>query len=143
MKTILNLVCCSILIFGCTTSKDLTKSKNKSNKELPIITNVKFEKDKIILDSLHCYNYKLDGYNFIISDLNNVEIIRGLITPLENSEFRSVITFVALNTKFSNKKIIGRNDLIFALCQNNVLEKNCTINEEKLKEFLVQFNELK
>lgn len=143
MKAILNLVYCCILIFGCTTSKNLTKSKTNSNKVPPIITNVKFEKDKIFLDNLHCYNYKLDGYSFIISDLNNVEIVRGLITPQGDSEFSSVITFVTLNTKFSNKKIIGRNDLIFALCQNNVLEKNCTINEEKLKEFLVQFNELK
>jgi hypothetical protein len=117
-------------------------SAQEKNEE-QIITAVKFETDKIILNNKPAFNYnKLYNY-FTISDLNGKELITGDITALGKNKFSSVINFVTFDKKFSNAKIIGRNELIFALCENNVFTEDFKINEEKLTEFFEKYNELK
>jgi hypothetical protein len=111
--------------------------------EEQIITAVKFETDKIILNNKPAFNYSKVYNSFTISDLDGKELITGDITALGENNFSSVITFVTFDKKFSNAKIVGRNDLIFALCQNNVFTKDFKINEEKLNAFFEKYNELK
>ena len=108
-----------------------------------IITAVKFETDKIILNNKPAFNYsKVQNY-FTISTLDGKELIKGTITALGDNKFSSVITFVTFEKKFSNTKIVGRNDLIFTLCENNVFTEDFKINEVKLTEFFEKYNELK
>ena len=56
-------------------------------------------------------------------------MITGDITSLGDNKFSSVITFVTFGKKFSNTKIVGRNDLIFALCKNNVFTEDFKLRE--------------
>lgn len=108
-----------------------------------IITAVKFETDKIILNNKPAFNYNKVYNYFTISDLDGKELIKGDITALGDNIFSSVITFVTFEKQFSNAKIVGRNDLIFALCENNVFTEDFKINEEKLTAFFEKYNELK
>lgn len=117
-------------------------SAQEKDKE-QIITAVKFETDKIILNNKPAFNYSKVSNYFTISDLDGKELINGDITALGDNKFSSVITFVTFGKKFSNAKIVGRNDLIFALCKNNVFTEDFKINEVKLNEFFDKYNELK
>lgn len=108
-----------------------------------IITAVKFETDKIILNNKPAFNYSKTQNYFTISDLDGKELINGDITAIGDNKFSSVITFLTFEKKFSNAKIVGRNDLIFALCENNVFTEDFKIDEAKLTEFFEKYNELK
>ncbi|MGH2564538.1 MAG: hypothetical protein ACRDE5_08495 [Ginsengibacter sp.] len=99
--------------------------------------------DKIILNNKLAYNYTRNGNDFIISDLEGKELIKDSIISLGNGKFSSIITFVTVGKDFSNSKIIGRQQLIFALCENNIIKEDFTIDEEKLTAFLEKYNELK
>lgn len=112
-------------------------------KEKQIITAVKFEEDNIILNNKVAFKYSKVGNDFVINDLDGNEIIKGSITQIGDKKYTSVITFVTINKEFSNKKIIGRNDLIFAMCENNVFTKKFEIDPDKLSAFLEKYNELK
>ena len=111
--------------------------------EKQIITAVKFEKDKIILNNKLAFDYSKVFNYFTISDLDGAEIITGDITALGENKFSSVITFVTLEKKFSNAKIVGRNELIFILCENNVCNEDFKINKDNLTAFFEKYNELK
>lgn len=108
-----------------------------------IITAVSFDKEKIILNNVNCYNYLREGNDFKILDLNQKEIIIGKVEKNSNDEFECVVTFVEINKQFSNKKMIGRNGIIFGLVNSNVIEKNFEFNKEKLNKFIEEFNEIK
>lgn len=108
-----------------------------------IITAVSFDKEKIILNNVNCYNYLREGNEFKILDLNQKELIIGKVEKNSNNEFECVVTFVEINKQFSNKKIIGRNGIIFGLVNSNVIEKNFEFNKERLNKFIDEFNEIK
>jgi hypothetical protein len=113
-------------------------------KEDQIIKQLKFETDKIILNKELAFHYSIDDKNhFIISNLENKEIITGDMIFLEEEKWSSVFTFVQENKVFSNSKIIGRNQLFFKLLENNVITKDFKIDPEKLTEFLEKYNESK
>jgi hypothetical protein len=128
-----------ILIFTIGIFK-INAQKSENNR---IITSVSFEKEKIILNNVNCYNYIREGNEFKILDLNQKELIIGKVEKNSNDEFECVVTFVGINKQFSNKKMIGRNGIIFGLVNNNVIEKNFEFNIEKLNKFIEEFNELK
>ncbi len=143
MKIIYSFVSILILISSCSTSK-VTNEQNTTNQiNNSQINNIQFDKDKIIIEKKLCYKYSLIENNFLITDLYNKELIKGIIKSEDDNNFSSIITFVTLNKKFHNKKIIGRNDIIFALCYDNVIDKTCKISQEKLKIFVDKNNELK
>jgi hypothetical protein len=113
-------------------------------KEDQIIKQLKFETDKIILNKELAFHYSIDDQNhFIISNLENKEIITGDMIFLEEEKWSSVFTFVQENKVFSNSKVIGRNQLFFKLLENNVITKDFKIDPEKLTEFLEKYNESK
>ncbi|MCL9810095.1 hypothetical protein [Flavobacterium luminosum] len=112
-------------------------------KEKQIITAVKLEADKIILNNKIAYNYTRNGNDFLISNLDGKELIKGSITSHGDGKFSSVITFVTFGKDFSNAKIIGRKEIIFALCENNIIKDNFEIDEVKLASFFEKYNELK
>lgn len=120
---------------------------SKINAQTPItkqiITDVGFENNKIILNKISCYNYIREGNEFKILDLNNSPLITGTVEKNANDEFVCEVTFVEINKKFSNKKMIGRNGIIFALIDNNVIEKDFKFNKEKLLQFINDYNEIK
>ena len=120
-----------------------TSLKAQESNDEQIIKAVKLETDKIFLNNQLAYNYSRVDNDFVISSLDGKEFIKGSISSDENGNFSSIITFVTVGKKFSNKKIIGRKEIIFALCENNVLKENFEINELKLTEFFQKFNELK
>lgn len=68
------------------------------------ITDVKFDKENIILNNQLAFNYKKDGNHFSISTLKNVEIISGDISSLGDGKFSNIITFIPQNKTFSSKK---------------------------------------
>jgi hypothetical protein len=117
--------------------------KAQESKDVQIITAVKLEVDKIILNNKTAYNYTRNGNDFLISKLDGKELIKGSITSLGNAKFSSIITFVTIGKEFSNEKIIGRKEVIFALCENNVIKENFELDEAKLKLFFEKYNELK
>ena len=120
-----------------------TNLKAQESKDVKIITAVKLEADKIILNNKTAYNYTRNGNDFLISKLDGKELIKGSITSLGNGKFSSIITFVTIGKEFSNEKIIGRKEVIFALCENNVIKQNFELDEAKLNLFFEKYNELK
>lgn len=120
-----------------------TNLKAQESKEVPVITAIKLEADKIILNDKLAYNYTRNGNDFLISNLDGKELIKGSITSQGNGKFSSIITFVTVGKEFSNEKIIGRKEIIFALCENNVIKENFEIDEAKLTLFFEKYNELK
>ena len=121
----------------------LANLKAQESKNVQIITAVKLEADKIILNNKTAYNYTRNGNDFLISNLDGKELIKGSITSLGNGKFSSIITFVTIGKEFSNEKIIGRKEIIFALCENNVIKENFEFDEIKLTLFFEKYNELK
>ena len=117
--------------------------KAQESKEVQIITAVELKADKIILNNKTAYNYSRNGNDFLISNLDVKELIKGSITSHGNGKFSSIITFVTVGKEFSNEKIIGRKEIIFALCENNVIKDNFEIDEAKLTLFFEKYNELK
>jgi hypothetical protein len=128
-----------ILVFTAGIFKINAQSSNNDR----IVTAVSFDKEKIILNNVNCYNYVREGNEFKILDLNQKELIIGKVEKNSNDEFECVVTFVEMNKKFSNKKMIGRNGIIFGLVNSNVIENNFEFNKEKLNKFLEEFNEIK
>jgi hypothetical protein len=120
-----------------------TTLKAQEAVEKQIITSVKLEADKIFLNDQLAFNYLRIDSDFIISNLNGKELIKGHISSDENGKFSSIITFVTFGKDFSNEKIIGRKEIIFALCENNVIKENFEIDELKLTAFIKKYNELK
>ena len=120
-----------------------TNLKAQESKDAQIITAVKLEADKIILNNKTAYNYTRNGNDFLISKLDGKELIKGSITSLGDGKFSSIITFVTIGKEFSNEKIIGRKEVIFALCENNVIKENFELDEAKLRLFFEKYNELK
>jgi len=117
--------------------------KEENDKREYKIDNIEFDKNKIYLEGNLCFNYLLNNGEFAIMDLNSKNIITGKITSLENGNFTSLINFVIIDKKFHNDKIIGRNDIIFALIENFVIDRNCNIDIEKLIKFVEENNQLK
>jgi len=135
---ILNLIFL-VLLLSFSNNKLFAQKENKEQ----AIKAVQFETDKIILNNKLAYNYKKNDNNFSILDLQNKEIISGQITSLGDGKFSSIITFTASGKQFSNEKIIGRNNLIFALAEYNVINEDFTIDEERLSSFILKYNQLK
>lgn|SRR5690606_20568016 len=106
------------------------------------ITAVKFDKENIILNNQLAFNYQKSGNNFSIFNLKNIEIIKGEIYSLGNGKFTNKVTFILQEKEFTSSKIVGRNQLFFALAENNVINKDFSIDEEKLTVFLNKFNEV-
>ena len=117
--------------------------KAQKSRESQIITAIKLEADKIILNDKLAYNYNRNGNDFVISNLDGKELIKGIITAQGKGKFSSIITFLTIGKEFSNKKIIGRQEIIFALCENNIIKDNFEIDETKLTKFFEKYNELK
>ncbi|AWK05335.1 hypothetical protein HYN56_14260 [Flavobacterium crocinum] len=111
--------------------------------EEQIIQAIAFETNKIVLNNKHAYNYTKEGNNFIILNLSNKEIIKGEITSIGDGKFSSIITFLPSGKQFSNKKIIGRNDLIFVFAKYNIIKEDFSIDETRLSSFIENYNELK
>lgn len=89
------------------------------------------------------YNYSREKNDFTISSVDGKPLITGKISSHGNGVFSSVITFVESGRAFSNSKIIGRKEIIFALYDNNVIQKDFTLDEKKLDVFFEKYNELK
>jgi hypothetical protein len=107
------------------------------------VTAVKFADTKILLNEIHCYNYIKNGNDFTITDLSKKELISGHIQRNFEGAFESLIDFKIIGQKFTNKTIVGRNDLIFRLVNYDVFKKDCAIDVAKLKAFVAEFNQLK
>ena len=108
-----------------------------------IIKKVQFEKNEIILNKKKAFEYQKTGNDFVILDLKGNELITGSISKNEKNEWISIIDFKTVNKTFSNKKIIGRNHLVFALAEENIIKKNFEFDEKKLLKFIEKYNELK
>lgn len=112
------------------------KDENKS-------ISVSFAGNDILINDSKCFNYAKNGNDFTISDLNNKTIIKGAIRKNILDRFESTITFLQVDKTFTNKFIVGRNDLIFSLVNYDVIGKDCGINIEKLNKFIAEYNEIK
>lgn len=111
-------------------------------KEERIITEVTFEKDKIILNRKEAFGYRKEGNYFEITDLEGNVLISAKISPIGDGKFKSRIFFATLQEQFYNEKIVARNELIFALCDNNVITKDLKLDEKRLSLFIKTYNQL-
>src|SRR6218665_2479532 len=109
---------------------DAQNSKSIKKDTINFIKSVNFDKEKIILDGKVCFLYEKNGNSFSINNTDNIPLITGEISSDEYGQFSSIITFEENKVKFSNSKIIGRNDLIFSLIDYYVISKDCQINKE-------------
>ena len=121
----------------------LISSMNTIIAQKRIIKKVQFEKNEIILNKKKAFEYQKTGNDFVILDLKGNELITGSISKNEKNEWISIIDFKTVNKTFSNKKIIGRNHLVFALAEENIIKKNFEFDEKKLLKFIEKYNELK
>ncbi len=103
---------------------------------------VNFTEKEIFVNDSKCFNYAKKGNEFSISDLGGKEIIKGTIRKNVMGKFESTIYFLQGAKTFTNKKIIGRNDLVFSLVNNGIIGKDCLLDQEKLKKFIAENNEL-
>lgn len=108
-----------------------------------IITQIEFKENQIILNNKKAFDYNKNGNDFSILDSDGNILITGRISMNENGEWQSIIDFKTVDKKFSNKKIIGRNHLIFALAESNIIKKNFELDNKKLLKFIEKNNELK
>lgn len=115
----------------------------QSSKEERIITAIKLDSTEIFLNNKVAFNYSRVYDDFVISDLNGKELISGRISSIGDGKFSSILTFATVGKRFSNKDIIGRKEIIFALCNNNIITADFTLDEKKLLQFLRKYNELK
>jgi len=106
----------------------------------PNIAEVDFSPSAISIGGHKCFNYKKEGNTFTVSDLNGNPLFVGNIRKNVSGKFESAISMVAIGQTFRNRKIVGRNDLIFALVNFGVI-RNCTIDEAALKNFYALENE--
>jgi hypothetical protein len=104
---------------------------------------VTFSGNDILIDGNKCFTYKKDGNDFMISDAASKPLITGSIFKNILGRFESKIRFLQVNKDFSNKNIVGRNDLVFSLVNNKVIGTDCRIDTEKLENFIKENNELK
>lgn len=116
---------------------------------------VSFDKTGIFLDDKKCFNYELfHNHDVAGRIIKNYYEIRSLEKELlfsgeisnNNSlkVFENLITFHTLdNNKYKNSKIVGRNSLILNLSSNQVLNNDCSINNDNLKLFFERSNENK
>lgn len=101
---------------------------------------VNFTDKQIFLGEAKCFNYVKQGNDFTITDSNNKEIIKGIVRKNLTGGFESLILFVDAKETFTNKKIVGRNDLILALVKNKVIDANCRFDMEKLSKFIKEYD---
>ena len=118
-------------------------SLNTINAQKRIIEKVKFEHNEIILNDKKAFNYQKNGNDFAILDLEGNELVTGQIRKNDKGEWTSLIYFKIVDKTFSNKKIIGRNHLIFALAEANIIKKNFKFDKKRLLKFIKKYNELK
>jgi len=129
-----------LLSFILISTFSIAQNNNFSDSNPPNIKDVSFDKDNIILNKKISYKYDRNEDLFTIKNIDGKKLIEGSIKNLGDKKFETTINFLSKNIKFSNPKIIGRNDLIFALVNFNVFNKNGTINELKLEEFIKKYN---
>ena len=142
MKKIIYIILFGILMSCSSTNNSTTSEINK--KETQSITKIEFPKEdpsKIILNDKHAFNYFKNENYFEILSLDGRKLIIGSITK-ENEEWKSIIEFLTVNEKFSNSKIIARNDLIFSLSEANVFTNDFELDNEKLLKYIEKLNEL-
>jgi len=97
---------------------------------------VTFKADSIFVNEKPCLLYSKTGNDFIIYKLDSTKLITGSVRNLEPGKFATKYTFLTVNKEISNSKINGRNALIFALIQNNVITESCDLDEKKLLNFI-------
>lgn len=131
------------ILFGAMLLINLNLLNAQDKKANPIIKQIGFNDGKISLNKKVAFYYFTVGNDFIIKDLKDNEIIKGSITHLGDNKFSNIITFVPLNKQLYSEKIIGRNQLFFALCKNNVINENFEIDEVKLNHFIEENNDSK
>ena len=102
---------------------------------------VTFKADSIFVNEKACLLYYKTGNDFIIYKLDSSKLILGNVQNIGSGKFATKYTFLTVNKEFSNSKINGRNALIFALIQNNVLTQSCELDEKKLETFIEKNNE--
>ncbi len=113
-----------------------------------------FKKSGIFLDKKKCFTYEL-FHDHKINDrvLKNYYEIRSLKNDLlfsgeiSNNNlrkvFENIITFHTLENKnYKNSKIVGRDALILNLSSNQVLNNDCSVNNQNLKLFYERSNEI-
>ena len=130
------------LLFTLVAFIGVVSSTYAQKKKKQIITEVEFTTDKIILNNKHAFDYVKDRNYFEIKNLQGETLITGQIKSTDEKTFTSIINFLTLKEQFSNKKIVGRNELIFALCENNVITKDFKLDNDKLELFIKDYNEL-
>ncbi|MGQ2982766.1 hypothetical protein [Flavobacterium sp.] len=120
-------------------------SAKAQQKETKIITEIKFEANKIILNNQHAFNYARKENKFVIQDRKGNYLIYGEITPSSAADFTCRIRFLtikdSIEQQFYNEKIAGRDELIFALCENNVITKDFELDNDKLRAFIKKFSQ--
>ncbi|MFK8010120.1 MAG: hypothetical protein AB8H03_27445 [Saprospiraceae bacterium] len=142
-KTI-EIIC--LLIFGITLIGCSGKSKLAKSDEIrkPKINKVNFSDNEISIANKKCFDYEKTGNSFKILNLDGEAVISGEIESLGKGtgKFKSIINFLTVNKKFTNPKVIGRNDIIFKLLDYHAINENCEIDNDKLMEFITQENKL-
>lgn len=131
------------ILFGAMLLINLNLLNAQDKKANPIIKQIGFNDGKISLNKKVVFYYFTVGNDFIIKDLKDNEIIKGSITHLGDNKFSNIITFVPLNKQLYSEKIIGRKQLFFALCKDNVINENFEIDEVKLNHFIEENNDSK
>lgn len=119
----------------------LNSSFTQIKKEKQTVTVINFEKDRIYLNYKYVFDYKKNANHFVISEKKGEPIIEGYL-QMVNGVWKSKINFLLIDESFSNDKIVDRNDLIFALAEENVFTKKLKIDKQKLKQFIVKYNQL-
>jgi hypothetical protein len=101
---------------------------------------VTFSKDSIVINNTTCFSYAKTDSNFSIKSLDGKPLITGSVKNVAPGKFSTNYSFLTVNKEFHNDRINGRNALIFALVQNDVISA-CQLKEDKLLKFIRKNND--
>ncbi|HSZ35293.1 MAG TPA: hypothetical protein VK772_18400 [Puia sp.] len=101
---------------------------------------VSFSKDSILINNTVCFRFLKTDSNFSVKSLEGKTLITWVVKNIAPGKFSTNYTFLTVNKEFHNDKMNGRNALIFALVQSDVIS-DCQLNEDKLLKFIKKHND--
>ena len=101
------------------------------------ITDIKIEKEKVMLNKVYAFKFLNETNGYTIADKNGKEEIHAATKVIDQTRTITTFTFVNLqDKKFTNSMINTPEQLFRMFSDNNVIDKDFKINYVQLKGIL-------
>ena len=121
----------------------LTISFSTINAQRNIIQQIRYKNNFIILNGKKAYEYKMDGIDFFLNDLEGNELITGKLHIISDEIWEYRTTFKMVDKVFYHEEVRGMRHLIEILAVENIFQTDLKINKKRLLRFIKKTNQLK